>query len=126
MDRVEVPMRIVHFELPADDPARCMAFYGRAFGWKFEKWDGPMEYWMVKTGDGPGIDGGLMRREQPGQPPTNVIAVESVKDIVAAVKAAGGREVMPIQAVPGVGWTAYFTDTEGTMFGVMQFDAAAK
>ena len=54
-------MRIVHFELPADDPARCMAFYQRAFGWRFEKWDGPMDYWMVKTGDGPGIDGGLSR-----------------------------------------------------------------
>ena len=25
-------MRIVHFELPADDPARCMRFYERAFG----------------------------------------------------------------------------------------------
>jgi len=24
-------MRIVHFELPADDPAWCMAFYQRAF-----------------------------------------------------------------------------------------------
>ena len=37
-------MRIVHFELPADDPARCIKFYERAFGWRFEKWDGPMEY----------------------------------------------------------------------------------
>jgi predicted enzyme related to lactoylglutathione lyase len=68
----------------------------------------------------------MMRREQPGQPPTNVIAVPSVKDAVTAVKAAGGKEVMPIMAVPGVGWTAYFRDTEGTTFGVMQFDANAK
>jgi predicted enzyme related to lactoylglutathione lyase len=28
-------------------------------------------------------------------------------------------------AVPGVGWTAYFTDTEGTPFGIIQFDPAA-
>ena len=75
-------MRIVHFELPADDPARCMTFYQTAFGWRFEKWDGPMDYWMVKTGDGPGIDGGLARREQPGQPPTNVIALPSVDEVV--------------------------------------------
>ena len=33
-------MRIVHFEVPADNPARCMTFYQKAFGWKFEKWDG--------------------------------------------------------------------------------------
>jgi predicted enzyme related to lactoylglutathione lyase len=31
-------MRIVHFEIPADDPARAMAFYGKAFGWTFDKW----------------------------------------------------------------------------------------
>jgi predicted enzyme related to lactoylglutathione lyase len=118
-------MRIVHFELPADDPTRCMAFYTRAFGWSFEKWDGPMEYWMVRTGEGPGIDGGLMRRQQPGQPATNVIAVPSIKDACAAVKAAGGTEAVPAMAVPGVGWTAYFIDTEGTMFGIIQFDPAA-
>jgi uncharacterized protein len=119
-------MRIVHFELPADDPARCMAFYQKAFGWRFEKWDGPLDYWMVKTGDGPGIDGGLARRQQPGQPATNVIAVTSVDDIVKAVTAAGGAVAVPKMAVPGVGWTAYFTDTEGTLFGVMQFDPAAR
>ena len=33
-------MRIGHFELPADDPARCIKFYEKAFGWRFEKWDG--------------------------------------------------------------------------------------
>jgi predicted enzyme related to lactoylglutathione lyase len=119
-------MRIVHFELPADDPARCIRFYQQAFGWRFEKWEGPMDYWMVKTGDGPGIDGGLARREQPGQPATNVISVPSVDDIVKAVTAAGGAVAVPKMAVPTVGWTAYFTDTEGTLFGVMQFDPAAR
>jgi predicted enzyme related to lactoylglutathione lyase len=118
-------MRIVHFEIPADDPARCMTFYREAFGWTFEKWDGPMDYWMVKTGDGPGIDGGLGPRAVPGQPPTNVIAVPSVDDITRAVVAAGGTATAPKTAVPGVGWTAYFADTEGNQFGVMQFDPAA-
>jgi len=42
--------RIVHFEIPADDPQRAAAFYKKAFGWKIEKWPGPMEYWMVTTG----------------------------------------------------------------------------
>lgn len=119
-------MRIVHFELPADDPARCMKFYEGAFGWRFEKWDGPIKYWMIKTGEGPGIDGGLARREQPGQPPTNVIAVPSVDDASQAVASAGGREIVPKMAVPGVGWSAYFADTEGTVFGVMQFDPDAQ
>ena len=118
-------MRVVHFELPADEPARCMTFYQQAFGWAFEKWDGPMEYWMIKTGEGEGINGGLARREQPGQPPTNVIAVPSADDATRAIVAAGGKEVVPKMAVPGVGWTAYFADTEQNVFGIIQFDPAA-
>ena len=118
-------MRVVHFELPADDPARCMAFYQKAFGWTFDKWDGPMEYWMINTGDGDGINGGLARREQPGQPPTNVVAVPSVDEAARTIVAAGGKEVVPKMAVPGVGWTAYFADTEQNVFGVIQFDPAA-
>lgn len=118
-------MRIVHFEIPADDPARCMKFYADALGWAFDRWDGPMEYWMVKTGEGPGIDGGLSRRAAPGQPPTNVVAVESVDSVTRAILAAGGTQTLPKMAVPGVGWTAYFADTEGNPFGVMQFDPAA-
>lgn len=118
-------MRIVHFEIPADDPARAMAFYGKAFGWTFDKWEGPMDYWMIKTGEGPGIDGGLMKREAPGQPPTNVVAVPSVDDSTKAIVAAGGAVMAPKMAVPGIGWTAYFTDPEGNAFGIMQFDASA-
>ena len=42
--------RPVHFELPADNVDRGRTFYGDVFGWQFQKWDGPMEYWMAVTG----------------------------------------------------------------------------
>jgi len=73
--------RIVHFEIPADDPQRAAAFYKKAFGWKIEKWPGPMEYWMVTTGpDGtPGINGGLMKKEMSPQPPTQSTSSPSRK-----------------------------------------------
>ena len=117
--------RVSHFELPADDPSRCMRFYESVFGWTFQKWDGPMEYWLVKTGEGPGIDGGLGRRRQPGEPPTNVIDVPSLDATIQSVKKAGGTEVVPKMAIPGVGWVAYFMDTENSVFGVIQHDPAA-
>jgi uncharacterized protein len=42
---------IVHFEIPADDAERLSEFYGRVFGWKFEKAPIPgMDYWMISTG----------------------------------------------------------------------------
>ena len=33
--------RVIHFEIPADDPDRAAKFYGNVFGWKLDKWDGP-------------------------------------------------------------------------------------
>ena len=52
--------RPVHFDITANVPQRLVNFYGELFGWKFEKWGGPMEYWLIRTGDSqPGIDGGL-------------------------------------------------------------------
>src|SRR3972149_5570591 len=62
--------RVIHFEIAADDPERAVAFYRKVFGWEIQKWEGPMEYWVITTGpkEEPGIDGGLGRRRQ-GPPP---------------------------------------------------------
>ena len=78
---------------------------------------------MVKTGDGPGIDGGLMQRQQPGQPPANVIDVPSLADTAKTIVGAGGTEVVPKMGIPGVGWVAYFADTEQNVFGLIEYDA---
>ena len=118
--------RPVHFELPAQDADRAIRFYEGVFGWKFNKWEGPQPYWIVQTGEGPGIDGGLMLREVgPGAGTVNTIDVASVDDSVAAIQAAGGEVVVPKMAIPGVGWLVYCRDTEGNVFGIMQSDPAA-
>lgn len=118
--------RPIHFEIPADDPERAAAFYRALFGWKIDRWDGPMDYWLVTTGtDGPGIDGGLMKRPGPGYPVVNTIDVPSVDDFVRKVEAHGGTITAPKMAVPGVGWLAYCADTEGNVFGIMESDPDA-
>jgi predicted enzyme related to lactoylglutathione lyase len=119
--------RVVHFEIAADDPERAVAFYRSVFGWQIEKWDGPMEYWLITTGpkEEPGIDGGLGRRTEPGVGTENTIDVVSVDDSVKKIVAGGGKVVRPKHAVPGVGWLAYCADTEGNTFGVMQRDLSA-
>ena len=120
--------RVIHFEIPATDPERALQFYQRVFGWKFDKWGGPMEYWLVTTGtDGtPGINGGMLKKPGPVSVTTNTISVDSVDSAVAAVIKAGGKQVMPKSPIPGVGYFAYCEDTEGNMFGVMQADKNAK
>ncbi len=119
--------RVIHFEIPASDPERASVFYKKVFGWKIEKWPGPMEYWMVTTGaEGtPGINGGLMKNTNV-KTTTNTIGVESVDTAVETVKKAGGKLVMPKTPIPTVGYFAYLEDTEGNLFGVMQPDQNAK
>jgi predicted enzyme related to lactoylglutathione lyase len=120
--------RPIHFEIPAGNPERAIAFYSKALGWKFTKWDGPMEYWMISTGEKaePGIDGGLLRRQDPAQPCVNTIGVADLDSTLQIVVANGGSITLPKMPVPGVGWLAYCKDTEGFLFGLMQNDPSAK
>jgi predicted enzyme related to lactoylglutathione lyase len=120
--------RPIHFEIPAEDPERAIAFYQAVFGWTFQKWDGPMPYWIVMTGPSnePGINGGLMPRRDPAQPCVNTVDVPDLDASLATVAANGGQTVVPKMPVPGVGWLAYCKDTEGHIFGMMQADPGAK
>jgi uncharacterized protein len=120
--------RPIHFEIPADDPERAIAFYRDVFGWKFEKWDGPMTYWMITTGEEgePGINGGLLPRPHQGAQPVNTLGVSSLDSSLSSVESKGGKTVVPKTAIPGVGWLAYCTDTEGNTFGMMEADEKAR
>ena len=119
--------RITHFEIPADDPERAIEFYQEVFGWRIEKWEGPIEYWLIMTGpeDEPGIDGGLARREDPSTTVENFIDTKDLDASLKAVVAKGGEIFRPRMAVPGVGWLAYIKDTEGNVFGLMERDQDA-
>jgi hypothetical protein len=120
-------MRVAHFEIMADDVERAKKFYQDVFAWKIEKWEGPVDYWLITTGppDTPGIDGGLMKREGPSGT-VNTIEVPSLDEITEKITAAGGKVVVPKNAVPGVGYMAYCVDIEGNTFGVMEPDESAQ
>ncbi|MFN8657198.1 MAG: VOC family protein [Candidatus Obscuribacterales bacterium] len=118
--------RPVHFEIPTDNPEKAIQFYEKTFGWKFQKWDGPVEYWTISTGEGPGIDGGLLRRRDPQQPPCNTISVPDLDKYGADIEANGGTCCLPKMAIPGIGWLAYYKDLDGHIFGIMQSDPSAK
>ena len=119
--------RPIHFEIPAENPERAINFYSTVFGWKFDKWAGPTDYWLITTGSsGPGINGGLLPRRDPSQPCVNTIEVANVEEKVKTVESHGGTCVLPKMPVPGVGWLAYCKDTEGHIFGMMQHDPQAR
>lgn len=125
--------RPVHFEIHAEDPERALAFYQRVFGWTFQRW-GDQPYWVVMTGeDGtPGINGGLLPRQGPAPEvgaPVNAfpltVDVPDLDGFLATAQEAGATVAVPKAPVPGVGWLAYVTDTEGNVLGLMQEDASA-
>jgi predicted enzyme related to lactoylglutathione lyase len=121
-------LRITHFDIPSDNPERAQKFYQEVFEWKFDKWDGPMEYWMIKTGDDskPGINGGMARR-MPGQiGMTNTIEVPSLDKYTSKIQSSGGQVLIPKMPIPSVGYFATCMDTEGNIFGIIQMDQSAK
>ena len=120
--------RVVHFEICADQIERAAEFYQKVFGWEIKKWDGPEEYWMVKTGEKtqPGISGGMMKRQENLPSVINIIDVDSVDDFAEKITDNGGKIIVPKTAIFGVGWFAYFADTEGNISGIIQPDSKAR
>lgn len=120
--------RVVHFEIDAEKPERAVKFYEKVFGWKIEKWKGPVDYWLIATGreKEPGIDGGLARRTEAEPSTVNTIDVSSVDEYVKKIASNGGLIIRPKMAVPGVGWMVYFKDPEGNTWGIMESDESAR
>jgi predicted enzyme related to lactoylglutathione lyase len=121
------PASIVWFEIPADNVQRAKAFYGKLFGWKITRFPGPMDYWHVDTGGSDATpDGGLLKRQNPGQRGmTNYISVASVNAAAAKVQKLGGKICMPKTAVPHMGYFVICQDPEDNMFALWEMDESA-
>ena len=109
--------RPLFFEIPTQNADRAQSFYSALFGWKFQKFEGAENYWLISTGEGPGIDGGLMMR--PG-PITNTVDVPSLAGAIKTLEENGGKVVVEPMTIPGVGELAYCTDPDGHIFGMIQ------
>lgn len=118
---------LVHFEIPFDEFERARAFYADLFGWKIEKYEGG-DYWMISTTDEkgqPGVPGGMMKRQQPGQPIIQYIDVSSVSEWTQKVIDLGGKVMVSKTAVPAMGYFAVCQDTEGNSLGLWENDPNA-
>lgn len=114
--------RVVHFEIPADDPERAVGFYRELFGWKIEDANVGMPYWLVTTGEDPqpGVDGAIMARGGTANTVTNTVAVDSADETLARVRDLGGEVVTDVMPIPGVGRFAYCKDLDDNLFGVLE------
>lgn len=123
----------IHFEIPVDDMERATDFYKNLFGWDINAAPGFDDYRIVYTlpvdkdnmTQGQGINGGLMKRSNPGTPVINYINVEDIDAYLGKLEQLGGQILMPKMPIPGIGWNAVVKDTEGNTFGMLQQDKNA-
>ena len=118
----------MHFEIPADDEDRARDFYSSAFGWEMNPLP-EMNYTLIMTtpvddrgmpSTAGSINGGLYRREGKLTAPVVTVDVEDIDAALQKIESLGGSTVTPRQEVPGMGWTAYFRDSEGNVVGLWQ------
>jgi predicted enzyme related to lactoylglutathione lyase len=123
-----MPRGVVHFEIPADDEERAAKFYSSAFGWEVSPMP-ELSYTIIKTTPTdergmpsvPGsINGGMFRREGTVTSPVVTVDVDDIDEALEMITALGGATVTPRSEVPGMGWAAYFRDTEGNVVGLWQ------
>jgi predicted enzyme related to lactoylglutathione lyase len=115
-----MPGKLVHFELPAQDTARARKFWSDLFGWSFNNPGMPgIEYWMARTGEEQG--GAIYATDTDKRGPIVYFDTANVDASLDKVRAAGGR-AGDKQPIPGVGWFAHCSDTEGNDFSLFQSD----
>ncbi len=119
--------RFTHFELASDDLEKTAAFYRAVFGWQIQKWEGPVDYWLVDTGDEstPGINGGLMQAGGEFKGTINTVEVDDIDAIVTRVLDNGGEIALEKHTIPTVGYQAYIKDNSGIILGLHQADPNA-
>ena len=122
--------KVVHFELPWDNEKRARTFYKKTFEWGMSPVPGE-EYTMVQTAasDKMGmskekgvINGGIAERGPPLKRPSVTVMVDDIDAAAKAIKKNGGKIVRKKMAIgEGMGFVAYFKDTEGNVLGLVEF-----
>lgn len=114
----------IHIDIAADNPERATRFYHDVFGWKINKLEGPIPYWLISTAstaDGPcSVGAGVAKRQAAWQSVTPTIDVPSVDDYAKKIEKHGGTVIMPKNLIPGIGYLLSFKDTEGNIFAILE------
>ncbi|MEP7350795.1 MAG: hypothetical protein ABI668_12720 [Sphingorhabdus sp.] len=124
-------MKPVYFDFSVKDLPAARKFFERAFGWKFERFPMPFEYYRITAGppDEFGIDGGIGQiAEEAGPPSAQAVSltlpVANLKEMIAKIKACGGAIVGPVLPIPGIGQYVTCSGPGGLTFGLLQADEA--
>lgn len=112
--------QITHIEFPADDTERARRFYSELFGWQFREMGERSGYFLFNVGTAE-VGGAIGRRgENTGQRLQAYVEVDSIDDILARVAGLGGAVREGRTDIPGQGWYAVVSDSEGNEIGLFE------
>jgi uncharacterized protein len=120
--------KVMHFEIPADNMERAQKFYHEVFGWKVNPVPN-MEYTVMHTvevdekmmpKESGAINGGIMKKSKEIKNPVITIVVKNMDEAMKKLKEHGGKLFKEKMEVPGMGYAAYFKDSEGNIMGLFE------
>jgi predicted enzyme related to lactoylglutathione lyase len=87
-----------------------------------------MEYWAIETVPvdekemtiRTGVNGGMMKKQNPEHKPENYIAVEPIEEYARKIRCPRRKVLVPRMEVPLVDWWTLTLDPEGNRFAIFQ------
>lgn len=111
---------VIHFEVAGADGKALEKFYGELFGWHIEHME-EMQYGMVDTHAGKGINGGIATSEE-GPYVTIYMEVPNAQEALDKAIGLGATKMADVMAIPNIVTFAMFADPAGNVVGVVEGD----
>jgi uncharacterized protein len=111
---------VVHFEIGGPDDGPLLRFYGELFGWRLTRVPGGVNYTLVDTQGGAGVNGGI-GKSGTGEPWASFyVEVDDLQAVLDKAESLGGKTVLPITEIPGMVAFAMFDDPDGLLVGLVK------
>ena len=117
---------VVHFEVIGKDGPALQKFYAELFGWHIQNMPEMLNYGVVDTHAGGGINGGVGQEPEGGTLVTFYAAVPDLQATLDKAESLGGKIAMPVMDIPGVVTLAQFLDPQGNRIGIIKDDPSVE
>jgi uncharacterized protein len=111
---------VVHFEIGGPDDGPLLRFYGELFGWRLTRVPGGVNYTLVDTQGGAGVNGGIGRSGTGDPWASFYVEVDDLQAVLDKAESLGGKTVLPITEIPGMVAFAMFDDPDGLLVGLVK------
>jgi len=114
---------VVHFEVGGPEDGPLLRFYGELFGWRLTTVPGGVNYTLVDTQGGVGVNGGLGKSGTGDPWSTFYVEVDDLQAALDKAESLGAKTVLPVTEIPGMVAFAMFDDPDGLLVGLVKGEA---